>query len=512
MSVTPTYIISIDADDDFSFGEGGEDISADVLNFEVMRGLETDQVHVADGMRCVLTVNDIDGTYSPEAVGVGSILIGRGLRVAGVYNAVTYNLFSGQIDHMESNEADFQSKIIAYGRWHYADQKIDVPPIPGPVRVDEVLFSIIGEVFFRLPLNTTTGNTIFRLDYSHLDSTNIALDATRQFDAGRSTLTYVTQHEERPTLRAFVTDLVQAEWGWFYESGDGKLVFANRHHPWSTGTDPIAAWDGSEIGFDYRYGDQIHNEIYLDLTANKVLANQVLWTSIAPIRFKAGESTRAIRFLQGDGRLQAVESDFVPTNFIFKNAETSGTVIAPVWTLEPLGTGARLYVRNESGAPIWLQIGAVVTGDALIKETPLQQTVTNIDSRSKYGVQPLKVTLPDFASIETGEDLADFLLGQYSEPRGLVRSATATNDTAAHLTQMLDLDIMDWVTINLPRKNHNASYSVIGMKHTMDMTTGLLKAQFFLTPLARFWRLAGASSNAFYQDMSRLDISAVLGF
>jgi hypothetical protein len=515
MSEVPVWTISMDADDDHSFGEGGENIAAYVLEAEITRGMFDELVRVAEPAKCVLTVNDTSRLFSPEAAGVGAVLAGRGVRVAATYNAVTYNLFTGQIDHIEADEQDYHSKIICYGRWKYADGKIDVAPYPGPVRVDEILLDILDEGFFRLGLTATSGDTYLMLDYSHLDSTKIAPEVSdsagyRSLDVGKTSLTYVGQEYDRPTLREVVTDLVQAEWGWFYEQADGKLTFANRHHLLTTPTVADVSWTGAEVADDYLHSSQIYNEIYLDLIANVVLTNQALWTSVAPIRFKPGESRRIIRFLAGDGRLQAVESDFSAHSFVFKDAATSGNVVAPVVVLEPLSTGAQLYVRNDATYPIYLQIGASITGDALIKEVPQRQSAVQVESRSRYGIHPLTLKLPSFADMVPAEDLVDFLIGQYAFPRGRVVSVTLQNDTAAHLIQQLGLEILAWANVALTHLEHTADYGIIGIKQHLKQGGMVLTTDFFLTPRPRFWQLSNGTT--LYLETSKLDISTVLGY
>jgi hypothetical protein len=503
MTVAPTWSVSIDVDDEgFSFV--GEEVNAQLIEGKINCGMKDELQRLADPMEARLVFNDTARYFSPENAASIGLVKGRFIRVNATYNAVTYTLFHGEIWRVHADEQPYRAVVECRGALIHAEMRVEIEIVPSG-SVDEIIIPYLELPGWREYLNEKW--ILDEVGHSELgETTRLATHQPRSIDVGRTTLTYFGLQYDSPKLKDVMRDLAEAEWGWFYDlPSTGQVVFLGRQFMLLRMTADFSVTQDDLVGLDYRVGDRLVNEVYLNLQANTVLEDTVLWTSVAAIRFKPGESERVIRFLQDDGRLLGVESDFAAWNFVFKDEADGGDVVTPAYQLEALVTGARLTVRNDTSGPIWLQIGATITGDAIISEVPLRETVRDNRSFSFYGAYPMELRLPPFADAESADYLADFLLYSRAEPTAEVLSVKLQNHTATNLVRQLDMQMADRLDVSLENLDHDRAYNIIGYEQVLWNGGLNLTTEVRLIPQYGFWILGQAG-------YSELGETTILGY
>jgi hypothetical protein len=503
MTVAPTWTVEIDAGEN-NFASGTETVTAQLLDAVMTAGMKSEFQRLADPSECKLIFNDTARYFSPENAAATGAVKGRFLRIRATYNAVTYTVYHGEIWRIKSDEQPYRAVVECRGSLIHAQMRTDITPYPSAT-ADEILTDLLDVGGWREYLDEKF--ILDEDDHAELD-TNAVLGTlqTRSLSTGKTTFTYFGLQYDNPRLVDVFRDIAEAEWGWIYDNpSTGEIVFLDRHSMLVMVTVEHVLSEDNFTALDYKTGEGIINEVYLDLQTNQVLEDTILWTSVAPIRFKRGDNVRVIKFLQGDGRLLGVETDFTAWSFVFKDEPDGGNVILPLYELEPLSTGVRLIVRNDSPTPIYLQIGATISGDAIISETPIRENVVDHRSLSFYGSYPLTLKLPPFADAVSVDYLADFLLYSRAEPVSEVLSVKLQNHTAANLVDQLSLGVADFASISLAQLDHSGNYSVIGYEHHISMGGMILETTVRFIQKYAFWLLDR-------DGYTELDQTTILGY
>lgn len=234
MAVAVTVNCYIDWDNNESFADSNEDVSAYLQNASVSRGRSSVNDEFAPGAMTVELDNQT-GLFSPfNASGslYGSILPGRAIKLEAVHSTVTYPVFYGYVSsYSQSRTPDGRPSVVI--------QALDA--------FDILRFGKIRTALFedKLPSQLIT---------SILDAAGWSA-SLRDLDTGTSTVPFFWAEQIDP-LTALRQAAKQELGGSLYMSADGKVTFKNRFY--RGGLVSSATLTGPQaLGFEARRDDVI---------------------------------------------------------------------------------------------------------------------------------------------------------------------------------------------------------------------------------------------------------------
>jgi hypothetical protein len=187
-----------------TFTGTNDDVTADVMRVTTKRGRD-DQLDPMQAGSCTLVLTDPDGTYNPRndsSTLAGQLLPMRPVRVRATFSGTTYGIFLGFIRSIEYDPVARQATINAIDAFVWMN------------RVRPVIDST-GE--------TTTGAAIGLI----LDSMGFTDSSLRDLAVGDMIPDFSSDGSK--TALALVQDLLTAERGIVYVSGDGVVTYEGRN-------------------------------------------------------------------------------------------------------------------------------------------------------------------------------------------------------------------------------------------------------------------------------------------
>jgi len=100
MSVTASYTLSIDWNNDGDFGDAGEDVSDDLMDAMIRRGFNDPLARVAGVGRATFTLLNVDKTYSPPSA--SSVVPRRPIKFDMSYSGTSATLFRGFVEDIDA--------------------------------------------------------------------------------------------------------------------------------------------------------------------------------------------------------------------------------------------------------------------------------------------------------------------------------------------------------------------------------------------------------------------------
>lgn len=487
----PTLHLYLDQDDDLSFGESLEDIAAFVNEVTVKLGIFKAGEHLADACEMTMTLDNSTGLFSPEAVTAKALTTGRYVRLTATYSAVTYNVFTGLIEYLRADELGTSAEMRCYGRLYNSNMPVDFA-LQLSVQADDIITLALASANWRqAQIASSDGLPYLLLDVtgkSELDSARLWPDLHDvSLEAGVSTFDYIGDiYATSPTLRQLFHDLAWAELGYIFENQDGALVFLNRDHV-ATHYASQASYTGVDgVASLYTFGEGVINRVRVRLLPRTVSASYTLWTSVNAMTFQQGKTSFVVRFRDAANRPIGVSGDVSKVAWSFKDGVSSGTDFSAQVgaTLTPLANGVKVEVANESGRTLYLQVGAMVLGTAILIDDPLEIEAINQESRAVYGERFLGIDIPLYADVGVATDFVNFLALSRGAALAQVRKFSIQNDTAGHLTEQLGRHLFDVVTLTLTGLEHAGSYFIVGIEHKFTLGGMVLVTTFYLEPFS----------------------------
>jgi hypothetical protein len=267
--VTAAYSYLLDTDRDGTFGA---DVSADVQVTKIRMGLNKPYDHMGRVAEAVVTLKNVDGTYSPaHASALSGFQPGVVSRYQMTYDGVTVNRFTGWVDPPE----------VAVGT--YGDRKTDVPA--------RGYFSRMQDVDARVGYDTNikTGAAIEELinnggiyppgffgwlaglpGYSEAGVTTRVAGGVSDYailDEGAYTIRYLGDAYSGSVFDA-LRETVRTDGGWLYVNGDGILVFIDNRYRYEDLPSAVdATFTGTDLLLDpapeYEYGGRLVNRLVM---------------------------------------------------------------------------------------------------------------------------------------------------------------------------------------------------------------------------------------------------------
>ncbi len=510
-----TYTVSIDYDDNGSFGDTGENRITDLLKLDWRLGMSHPYDTVAAPSSARITLRNTSRVYSSE-YSSDDLKPGKPIRIQSNDGVTTRTHFTGFIDHIEplaGNQGERLAIIHAVGAEAVlGQQRIRLPPQVS-VTADSVISKVLDTTLFRY--SPLTGYWLLDITgHAELDSnTHIAGSAARTLESGRSTFAYTADTwDVGVTALEAIRQMTDSERGRFFTDRFGQLTFYNRHHT-LLATTAVASFSDNMDGLEYAYGADIANQIEVTLLPRSLgLPTTVLWKLanvqliqpgeagirrlIAPYRDAANKRTGA-----------AVVIAPVPLVDYQANALADGsgadrTVFLNVVLMEANASAAVLEIRNTGSTPLYLLAGAQLRGTPLMSGDPALVMAVDYASANRYGLRRFSLDTPALTSIEEADQLARYELARRKDPRGTLH--TIELSSTLHLSQMLSRTLFDRITIHDSQTNHTGDYFIVAEEHTVDLGGTRHHTRWVLEP--------AAANNFWILDTCTLDQTTVLAY
>lgn len=499
------YTIAIDQADDGSFSELGDAITADVLAVRWRLGMTQPYQAMAQPAWAEITVQNRDGSYSPERSGE---FISKSLRIMSDDGSTVRTHFAGFIEAIEpqaGTQGKQQARIIARGYGAQLQQNPAKLPAQVNRRADQAINTLLKRGVFRYPV--LDGYCILdRAGHSVINSTRIfpAQAIETALESGKSTFAYLGDDwDDALSLAQAVEILARSEGGRFFFDREGRAVFHNRHHSLIDAS-TAAAFSDDMLDLGYSYGEDRITQVQVRSRARSIGASHtLLWSLEQPLLLDRNVTMQLTVPFAIDGEPTAaldVESDPVfraQMHTFFGDVDASPYLVV---RLTEIGfREATLEIRNRINRPITLQTLEVYG-------TPLHIgnnfTVTEADSMNLalVGLRSLALDAPAISSLEEASAIAQHEMLRRGVPRGTIR--TISISTRTHPQETLRLTLADKISIHESQTGHSGSYVIIGEKHTVDAGGSRHRATYLLEP--------DESERFFVVDRHNLDGNRVL--
>lgn len=511
----PTYIVSIDFNDNGSYADTGDNRTADVLHLEWRLGMAQPYDSLAAPAAARITLRNSTRAYSPEYT-TDDLQPGKSIRIQSDDGLVTRTHFTGFIDRLDprtGDQGERLSVIHAIGAEAVlGQQRIRLPPQVNAT-ADEVIAAVLDNSLLRYtPL---AGQWLLSTpNHAELDiHTYIAGPVPRALESGRSTFAYTADTwDVGITALEAIRQMTESERGRFYTDRYGQFIFLNRHHLLLTNT-PLASFSDDMDALEYSYGSAVANQVAVELLPRSVgTSGSTLWRLASPQIIHPGDTgTRRIvaPFRDSANRPIGALSLVTPTanidfqaNTLANGAGADRTSLLNVVVMEVSASAAVLEIRNTGTVPVYLLAGAQLRGTPLLTGDPALVVRSDYASANIFGLRVLNLSTPSLSSIEEADQLAGYELARRNLPRGILHSITLSG--TLHMDAILNRSLFDRITVHDTQTNHTADYFIVAEEHTVDLGGTRHRARWLLEPAAAsaFWIL----------NTSTLDQTAILAY
>lgn len=454
--VAATYELMVDWNNNGTFGDANEDITADMLRAEWVLGRDFASMLTgrARGTRLLVTLDNdtIDGKYSSfnsASLIFGNILPGRKVRLRATDASGTVTIWQGFLDRINPQ--------VSLGA-----PKTALLEAIGPL-------TFIGqpwhEIFLPMRTNDLTGALIGAI----LDAVSWPA-GDRDVDPGKSTIrraVFGTHQNKVPALDA-MHRVEETENGFLHESVDGKVIFEDRDRrlkaPYITSQVTLSDQPGAgEIVYSAISQldplKQIFNVFQTTIQQYNVGAVAVLWTlpetgadspPIAP-----GETRAFVGiFLVDEDTNMGVDAWTTPvatTDYVANSAaDGSGSNLTSsiaLGTVTKLGTRMVIPLTNNHATLTAYMTLLQARGTPITRRNPVLVYAEDIPSQVLYNRRIWTVPAEMVRDTLEGKDHVDWLLSIYKDPRPTLTVMINGNRDATHLSHVLRRRVSDRIII-----------------------------------------------------------------
>lgn len=478
---TATYKFEVDWSNDGDWSDTGEDVTSRVRAREGVRwDRGRDQIRALSppmAGRSDFTLDNRSKDYSPEYASgplYGNLLPGRKVRIRTTAPSAA-TLFTGFLDDLPQHPLRTQRSVDA--------------PALGPLsRLRGV------KVSTGLYTNITTGVALGHL----LTAAGWPL-GDRTLSTGQTDLLYWWCDEDDAFDMAVTLLNTEGPGATLYESGDGKIVFEDRHYRQltarSTTSQATFRDSGAEpLMSDFAYQPHLRdiiNAATLTVAARTAEAEAVVWQLGGTLSLGASQAIALVA--RSSHPFSGATTPVATTDYTVLTGSVASVSLSRT-------SGASTVVTVTAGA------GGATIADLQLRatsyeatETLLSNTVDASASIAKYGLRPYRPSIwpdvvPDFAV-----DTCNVLVQRYSEPRATVR-VELNSAQATRLTQQLTREISDRVTVVEAQTGLNADCFIEHIAHEVQLAGKLHRTIFGLEKASTDTLLVVDSADAIVDD------------
>ena len=283
---------------------------------------------------------------------------------------------------------------------------------------------------------------------------------------------------------------------------NGYFNFEDRHHR-STSTHQTSqgTFDNTMTNISYSLNPRnIYNIIKATVTPFELQAEAELWRLQETPSILAGESL--IWWGEASVFVDAWTTPVSTTDYTANSASNgSGTdMTADInLTATKFAKTIKLELENNGSIPAYITL-LKARGTYYNDQTKVTRKAEDSTSQTDYQKRTLDIGGKYMSDADQAQDLVDYAIGKYKNPRAELSMAIMNQDSAT-LTQMLSREISDRITIVNTELGVNGDYFIDYLEHDISMSGLLHTATYRLADCINedFWCLdfsALASSSA----------------
>ena len=434
-SYTGTYRVYIDWDNNGNFTGPYDDVSADVRGRIAWDyGFANSYERVAMVGTCEFELDNTwfnqhgeKGLYSMDNAAsslAGKVMPMKPVAVEVTYNAKTRRMWTGYIGDIQP---DPEMGVVAFRCFDYMHALVSTrigSLLYTNVKAGFLVTAVLGNIFTAIPTDCDEGNQTF------------------PFAGDRWQYEQVTGHEA-------MRHIAESEWGRFWFSREGVGTYRDTYFEFEDDTSR-ATFDKSMAQLlTSREARDIINRWSVEMTPREVGNTPIVVAKLDNLPYlNPGETspTYTLRFRDPDtGRPIAVaeEIPLVPGT----DYEPSSGIVVPLYSSS--ATSVTFNIRNTNDYPVQMTKWQL-RGYPVYEYEPVIFTAEDTTSQSAYTFgkpksQSLRLELtnnPIFA-----QRLAQYLVSRYARPFTTVEGIVVENLSAAQYEAMLDLEVMDLITL-----------------------------------------------------------------
>ena len=469
---TGTYVVELGWANNGTFTGSGETVTSRVLHVEFGRGRDVDSQLTGRSIAgtCQIILNNQSGDYNSfnsASPLYGSLLPGRLMQVR-VTGPTAGTMWRGYIDRIipKPSAKGLDTAVIeGIGPLGFVNLK----RISLPMLIDTNAGTIIGSILDQAgwptgtayrDIDSGTGTAPRRVWFNHV----MVLDALRQIE--------------------------ETESGFLRESGNGRIVFENRHRRMTSPyTASQATFTDSPTGtLVYMSVEQedplpfIFSEFLATVQPYTTGVLSTLWRlqdtgTLSPLVPLGGAITLMAQYPNPSSTVNAigVASWTTPTGTtdynLFTDSAGTGTNLnaAVALTLESFGEHLHFRFNNTGTADAYLTF-VQARGVPLFADAPIQVMATGTETA--FGTRTYPSPSRFIPNVNEALRWAQWNLGIYQEPMVRFSMTFVANKDNAHLTQAILREISDLVTVVATGTRSNLGVirdmTIESMKHVID--------------------------------------------
>lgn len=484
--VTFTFEIDWDSDDDWD--EHYEDVSKYVKSANWSMGMSKPFALMGSETRLSLVLKNEDKRFSPENTSgpySGELLPQRKVRVQSTFEGTTRTMYVGWIDTIEPQGGDGRTVAIRCvgAKQFLQDQTIRLPLLQD-LRSDEVIEAILEKL--QLPPALTGQHWILGLEgASELGESTYLADLAPSFslDVGDTTFPYIAdnwganfhgnQYVGESWGQGFkgydaIKDVVKAERGRFFFDREGKAVFWNRSRM-QTHITVAATFDNEHTGADYRYGEDIVNDVTVKVYPRAIdNYDSVLWELEEDIVLRAANKTKRDKKVRANFNEADSGVEIAALDAYLDSIVATGDVD---YSVEIDARSAKITLVNMENTKNTVS-EIVFKGKKVRTYDTLEVQFMDGVSRTQYGWREYVIDSKLQADLNLAESVADYELYRRKNPYGAFHSLEVQGVDDWRNEQIVSLTVGDRIRVIDDQLEHDGEYFIVGETHTWALRQG----------------------------------------
>ena len=467
------YFVEVDWNNDGDFIDTNDDLTINTKSIHFSRG-KSDELGKAEVGQLSVTLNNAAGLYTPSNSSgslYNSLLPKRIIKVYYSSGGTNYPLFYGFIE-----------EIIPHP--HLSEQDCII------TAVDGLDFLSRHDMATALYKNTLTGTIYgYILDDASWSST------LRTLDAGQLTVPYWYGHDVK--ARFAQEELDDNEQGFSYIDGSGYFNFESRYHR-SSATHQTSQATFSDTMSDIFYSlnpKNVYNIIKVTVTPWELQAIAELWRlqeipsiPVGETRTWWGESSVSGSPVFVDAWTTPVVTTDYTANSQSGGGGTDMTSNISIVTTKFAKT-IKLAITNNGTVSAFITL-LKARGTYYDDQTKVTRKAEDSTSQTAYQKRTKELNGKYMTDADTAQGYCDYAIGKFKNPRAEL-SMSAMNQNSTILTNILNLEISDRITVVNTKLGLNDDYFIDYMEHDISLSGKLHTVNYRLSDTINedFWVL-----------------------
>ncbi len=438
MTVTATYTLYIDWNNNGSFNDAGEDISNDLISAVVTRGFADGLARVAQTGRLTVVLDNKSQNYSPPQA--ADARPWRPIRLDISYGGATTELFVGYLDTIRPSVGRFglpTATLTACDVLRKLERSTGAVSLRSGVWADDIISDTVAAVYTPAATDYESGINYF------------PTSAPNWFSQESGALT-----EEVRAVQKIV-EACGSDWGRFYIAADGTPTYRNRQHIPLDSTVWLAL-DNDMLSLSYQQSaNDILNEVNVTVYPRTVGSSYEVLGRLEQFnaaRIEASDDLLLTLHLRDPGNSQiavggkdlvtpAATTDYYCT----KDEGGEGadeTANVTISAIEKFSDRAKITLTNASAYPVYVQ-RLHIRGIAVRAREPVTVTKTSAGDGN-----PLSLRAPLLSETGAGELLAAHILARRESAIHDIRNVQiVANESGARMVAVGIVELLRRVTL-----------------------------------------------------------------